>query len=181
MKKNLLLFAIVLVGSLTGFAQNMYSTSSNLVMLSGVLNQDTFLIESIKNKVQVNGALNTLEVIFNNQDARTVSDEFHDYEQQRGDIEIIFWNEYEWLDEYIKSTEPIITITDEINISLNGEEILVPVTITFSRLRGGQGFNSRIEIKGSFPADSLKFDFPDFDFKEEVSFMIQLMVQVRNQ
>ena len=180
MKKTLFIFSIILTISISAFAQSQYYTLSNRIVLSGVLNQDTFLIENIKNQVTLNGELGLLKVSYNNQDARTVSTQFDDYNRSRGDIIIEFWNEYAWLDDHLKTSQPFISLTDEINISLNGEEIVAPVNITFTRVRTGQGFTSVVELTGEFPADSLKLDFPDFDFKENVSFTIQLTVQVRN-
>lgn len=180
MKKTIFILSIILATAVNGLAQSQYYTLSNRIVLSGVLNQDTFLIENIKNNVTLNGELGLLKVEYNNQDAREVSNEFDDYSRSRGDIVIVFWDEYAWLDENLKTSQPFVSLTDEIHVSLNGEEIVVPVDITITRIRSGQGFTSMIEIKGEFNADSLKLDFPDFDFKENVSFTIQLTAQVRN-
>lgn len=180
MKKILFALSFILTLSASGLAQSQYYTLSNRIILSGVVNQDTFLIENVKNIVTLNGELSLLKVEYNNQDARNVSTLFDDYNRSRGDIEIIFWNEYAWLEDNLKTSQPFVSLTDEIYVSLNGEEILVPVNIKFTRVRSGQGFTSFIEITGEFAADALKFDFPDFDFKENVSFTIQLTAQVRN-
>lgn len=163
------------------FAQSQYGVTTNRVVLTGVVNQDTFLLENIQNTVHINGQLNQLEITYNNQLSRRVSKVMNEFTEERGDFSIKFHNEYLWLDEMLKSDQPVNTGSDNMYITYNDTEIMVPVHFTISRLRGsGQGFQTRIEMFGQFNPEEIGMEFEGYDFKEDIYFTIQVTVSVQN-
>jgi hypothetical protein len=181
MKKSLYLFLFLFVTILGTHAQSSYITLSNRVLISGIINQDTLIIENLKNKVLINGALGQLSVEYNNQDARIVDQTPATLDDdERADIVIQFWNEYAWLDERIKTTNPVEEFTDEINIAVGNEKTLIPVNFKISKIRGLRDFSVMIQITGTFSGDALKEDFPNIEFQEDLNFAIFLTVQVTN-
>lgn len=181
MKKTLYLFLILFLTVPALKAQSSYLTLSNRVLISGIINGDTLIIENLENKVLINGELGQLSVKYNNQDARIVDQTPATLDDdERADITIHFWNEYAWLDERIKTTIPVEEFTDEINVAVGNEETLIPVNFKISKIRGIQDFSVMIQITGKFSGDALKEDFPDIEFKEELQFAIFLTVQVTN-
>lgn len=172
---------ILFLFSTYGFSQSQYSATSNRVVLTGVINQDTFLLENIQNEVNVNGDLHLLELTYHNLDARRVSKIMNEFSEQRGDFSLKFHNEYLWLDEMLKTDKAVTTGSDDIYVTFEGTEILVPVQITISNLRGvGQGFQTRIEMFGQFDPEEIGMEFEGYDFKEDVYFTIQITVSVVN-
>lgn len=178
MKKliSIVLFTFVLTG--VNYSQSSYSVLTNRVLLSVLVNNDTVLIENLKNKVRLNGELGLLEVIYSNQDARVVSGRKE--KELRSEILFKFWNEYEWLGERLKSDAQEVKFTDELLVDILGEEESIQANFTITRIRGGQGFISMIEIEGHFSPDALQYDFPDLMFKKDLQFKIILNVQVTN-
>lgn len=181
MKKTLILFLFLQVCAFGLYAQSSYVTLSNRVLISGIINHDTLIIENLNNKVLINGELGQLSVEYNNQDARIVDHTPATLDDnERADITIQFWNEYAWLDERIKTTIPVEEFTDEINVAVGDEENLIPVDFKISKIRGIQDFSVMIQITGKFSGDALKEDFPDIKFEEDLQFAIFLTVQVTN-
>lgn len=177
--KKLLVFLIISFALLEiGHTQNRYHSLNNRVLLSGVVNQDTFLVENTKNQVAIDGELGLLKIIFSNKDSRRVSENFTHYTEKRGDIVIEFGNEYMWIDDRFKSSEPVISFQEEIRITINDHEEIIVANFTISKFAGKQDMTSMLEISGSFPANNYNFDTPNFHFKEDVSFIIQITVQV---
>lgn len=160
------------------YGQSMYSTNTNRVVLSTIVNSDTVIIENRENRVRVNGNLSLLEVIFNNREARLVG--LPDPREDRSEIEVKFFNEYLWLDERIKTTERTLDFKEELKIEINGREQIVPVDFRISPLRGGQGFNVLIEINGRFSGEGMEDDFPNLKIDGDIVFGIYLTVQVVN-
>jgi len=178
MKKlfTLSLFLFTLLA--TGFSQSSYSVLTNRVILSVLVNTDTLIIENTKNKVSLNGELELFEVIYSNQDSRIVHGS--EARELKSDITFKFWNEYPWLEEYLKSDAQEVKFTDELLIEVQGEEESVQANFTITRIRGGQGFVSMVEIEGHFSPEALQYDFPDLMFKKDLQFKIILQVQVTN-
>ena len=164
---------------LTAAAQSNYMTLNNRVVLSTVVNSDTIVIENLKNNVRINGEIDLLEVIYDNQTARIVG-RARETEEERSDISIKFFNEYAWLDERIKTTDGSINFKDDIHIAINNEEQSVPANFTITRIRGGQGFVVMIEIRGKFSGDGVHEDFPNLHLKSDLYYAIYLTVQVVN-
>jgi hypothetical protein len=178
--KILLSFIFATLSTLA-FSQSQYSVTTNRVVLTGVINQDTFLLESINNTVQINGQISLLEIIYHNAKSRNVSKVVTDFTEERGDFDIMFHNEYLWLDEMLKSDQAVNTGSDQMLITFEGNELSVPVKFTISRLRGiGPGFKTRIEIFGQFDPEEIGMEFDGYDFKEDVYFNVQLTVLVEN-
>ena len=177
MKKTLILAAFILTVSVTGFTQRSYSVLTNRVLISALVNNDTLIIENTKNVVRLNGELELLEVKYNNLDSRVVSPP-QSTRELKSDITIKFGNEYSWLDERVKSTENQVSFSDELIVTVAGEEETIQAEFIFSNIRGGQGFLTMIEITGEFSPDALQYDFPDLMFKEDLKFKIILQVQV---
>lgn len=178
MKKHFTLLFFGLFIIMSGYSQSSYSVLSNRFLLSALVNNDTLIIENIKNKVRINGEMGLLEVIYYNPDSRIVSGA--DPRPLNSEITFKLWNEYPWLEERLKSDAQTFSISDEILVNVQGEEESVPANFTFSRIRGSQGFIYIIEIQGSFSPEALKYDFPDLKFKQDLQFKIILNVQVTN-
>jgi hypothetical protein len=178
--KNIFLAFLLAFVSLIGFSQNNYSTISNRVLISGIVNNDTIIIENLKNKVALNGELGLLAVKYSNLDARVLGSYRDDLSTERSEIIVNFSGEYSWLDEQIKTTENTSNFTDEINVSLQSEEQTIPVDVLITRVRGIHGFMVIIQISGQFSALPLKEEFPDLHFTGDLSFAIALTVQVTN-
>ena len=178
MKKlvSIVLFSFILSG--VSYSQSSYSVITNRVLLSVLVNNDTVLIENLKNKVRLNGELGILEVTYNNLDSRIVSG--REDRELKSDITFMFWNEFEWLEERLKSDAQEVKFTDELLVVVQGEEEPIQANFTITRIRGGQGFISMIEIEGHFSPDALQYDFPDLMFKKDLQFKIILQVQVTN-
>ncbi len=175
MIKYFILLATLLASTIS-FGQSMYSTTTNRVVLSTIVNSDTILIENRKNNVRVNGNLDLVEIIYDNQDARIVGRT--NQREDRSDIQIKFFNEYLWLDERIKTTERVLNFKEELKVEINGMEQIIPVDFIISRLRGGQGFNVLMEIHGNFSGEGLEEDFPDLIIDGDIAFGIYLTIQV---
>ncbi len=178
MKKyfTFLFFTIFLV--ITSYSQSSYSVISNRVLLSALVNNDTLIIENIKNKVRLNGDLGLLEIIYYNPDSRIVSGS--DPHPIKAEITFKFWNEYPWLEERLKSDAQSFTLMDELLVEVHGEEETIPATFIFTRIRGRQGFVYMIQIQGDFSTDGLEYDFPELKFKQNLHFEIVLKVQLVN-
>ena len=178
MKKQftLLLFTITL--AITGYSQASYSVLSNRVLLSALVNSDTLIIENTKNKVRLNAELGLIEVVYFNPDSRIVSGA--EPRELASEITFKFWNEYTWLEDRLRSDAQTFTLTDDLIVEVQGEEDTIPVTYTFTRVRGGQGFIYIIQIQGSFSPDALEYDFPKLKFKKDLQFEIVLNVQGTN-
>lgn len=176
------LFSLILATiSFLSMAQSQYGVTTNRVVLTGVINQDTFLLESIDNTVQINGQINLLEITYHNENSRRVSKVMTDFAEERGVFDLKFYNEYLWLDQMLKSDQPVNTGSDQIYVVYNEQELMVPVHFTISRLRGaGAGFKTRIEMFGQFNPEEIGMEFDGYDFKEDVYFTIQVTVLVEN-
>lgn len=179
MKKHIIL-TFILFSSLLGFSQNNYSTVSNRVLISGIVNGDTAIIENIKNQVTLNGELGMLKVHYSNLDARVLGKFKNELSPEREEIFIDFTGEYSWLDEQLKTTENETHFTDEVMITLNHEDQVIPVDVLITRVRGAYGFMVFLQMTGEFSPDALKEDFPQLLFAEDLKFSITLNIQVTN-
>ena len=178
MKKTFTLAFLLTALVFTGYSQSNYSVLTNRVLFSVLVNNDTLIVENTKNRVRLNGEMGLLEIIYYNQDARVVGSDFG--RKLESDITFRFWNEYSWLEEYLKSDLPVITFTDELNIDISGEEETIQANFTVTRIRGSQGFTSMLEIQGDFSPEPLKADFPNLMFRKDLHFKIFLTIQVLN-
>tara|TARA_R110002050_G_scaffold109799_1_gene221380 strand:- start:111660 stop:112217 length:558 start_codon:yes stop_codon:yes gene_type:complete len=173
-------FIFLFFTSVFGFSQSHYSTVSNRVLISGIVNGDTVIIENIKNKVTLNGQLGILEVHYSNLDARVLGKFKDDLSPERAEIPIDFTGEYSWLDAKLKTTEIETHFTDDINVILNNEDQLIPVDVLITRVRGAHGFMVFLQMKGKFSPKALKEDFPNLKFTDDLLFSITLNIQVTN-
>lgn len=178
MKKSAILIISLFV-TIAGFAQSMYSTNTNRVIISTIVNSDTVIIENLNNRVRINGDLDLLEVEYDNATARMVT-EAKNISEERSDMIIKFHNEYLWLDERLKTDQKVLNFTDEIHVEINDMDQLIPVNFIIQRIRGGQGFNTMVEIRGSFNGEGLEEDFPHLKFESDLQFAIFLTVQAVN-
>ncbi|MFT4753773.1 MAG: hypothetical protein ACI9GM_000027 [Salibacteraceae bacterium] len=177
--KNAILTILLVVASMYSYGQSQYSTLTNRVIISTIVNSDTVLLENLNNKVKINGELDLLEVVYDNSTSRIVSD-VKNLPEDRADIQVKFYNEYTWLYERIKFTETTIHFKDVIIVEINGEEQTVPANFDITRIRGARGFKVMIEIRGLFSGEQMEQDFPHLKFESEVGFAIFLRVQVVN-
>jgi len=171
---SIFLFAILL----TGFSQSSYSVLNNRVVFSVLVNNDTLLIENLKNRVRLNGEMGLLEVVYYNPDARVVGSAPGSHLDS--EITFRFWNEYSWLEEYLKSDNQQINFIDDLYVDIDGMEETINASFSIHRIRGTQGFTTIIEIQGDFSPEPLKTEFPDLMFKKDLHFKIILTVQVTN-
>lgn len=175
--KNIFSLSIFLFTILvTGYSQSNYTVTHDRVVFSVLVNNDTLLIENLKNKVRLNGDLGLLEVIYYNPDARIVGSAPGSHLES--EITFKFWNEYSWLDEYLKSENPELNFVDDIYVAVEGEEENIQANFSISKLRAAQGFTSIIQIQGDFSPEPLKTEFPDLMFKKDLHFDIVITVRV---
>lgn len=177
--RNIIVFSFSVFLPILVAAQSTYSTNTNRVILTTIVNSDTLIFENLENQVRINGELDLFEVEYNHLLSRMVS-EAKNVTDEKADITITFRNEYAWLDERIKTTENSINFKDEIIIDINGNEQTVPVNFVITQIRGGHGFNVYIEVKGKFSTKGLETDYPSLKFESGVFFDIFLTVQVIN-
>lgn len=178
MKSILSIFTVLFLIGTTGWSQNQYSTISNRVLISTIVNGDTVLVENTANDVRLNGQIDLLNVIYHNSRSRIVTSNGNTDSEERTDMVIEFSGDYPWLDEQIKTTEPFSQFTDEMTVRIEAIEQYIPVTCEVSRVRGGFGFNVIIEITGTFTGEDLEDDFPNLKFESDLNFNITLTVRV---
>lgn len=177
--KNNIIIIILLITGYTGFSQSQYSTLTNRVIISTIVNSDTVLLENLNNQVRINAELDLLEVEYDNSTSRIIG-EVKNLPQERADIQVKFYNEYSWLYDRIKFTETSVDFKDEIIVEINGEEQTVPAHFLITRIRGAHGFKVMIEIRGTFNGLGMEQEFPNLKFESEIDFAIYLRVQVVN-
>lgn len=178
MKKIFTLSIFLFAAFVTGYSQSNYTVLNNRVVFSVLVNNDTLLIENLKNKVRLNGEIGLLEVVYYNPDARVVGSEPGTHLDS--EITFRFWNEYSWLEEYLKSDNQEINLIDDMYVDIDGVEETIHANFSIHRIRGAQGFTSIIEIQGDFSPEPLKEDFPELMFKKDLHFKIVLTVRVTN-
>ena len=178
MKKIYTLIILLFTVFITGYSQSSYTVVTNRVLFSVLVSNDTLIVENLKNRVRLNGEIGLLEIIYYNPDARIVGSEPGSHLD--AEITIKFWNEYSWLEEYLKSDVQVNSFTDELIIDIGGEEERIEANFVVTRIRGAQGFTSMLEIQGDFSPEPLKTDFPDLLFRKDLHFKIFLTVQVIN-
>ena len=178
MKNILTLFIASFVLSLGAFTQSQYSTINNRVIISTVVNGDTIIVENTQNKVRLNGELELFHVEYDNYEARLVTGNGNIDSDERSDMIIEFFNEYSWLDEQLKTTQPVNQFTDELHVKIEDIEQTIPVDFLISRFRVSNGFTVIIQVSGNFSGKDLEDDFPNLKFESELHFVITLTVQV---
>ncbi|MGB0805366.1 MAG: hypothetical protein ACPGRC_01670 [Salibacteraceae bacterium] len=177
--KKIILICSLLISSGVLFAQSMYSTTNNRVILSTIVNSDTVIVENLQNKVRINGDLHLFEVDYENYTSRLIGTA-KNLSDERTDIHIRFYNEYLWLDERIKTTENNLEFVDDLIVEIGGREQTIPASFNIHRIRGGQGFNVMIEVRGKFNGEGIEDDFPNLKFETDLDFAIFLTVNVVN-
>lgn len=177
--KNLFILFIttILVNGLAN-AQSQYSTINNRVILSTVVNGDTIIVENTKNEIRLNGELELFNVRYDNHKSRLVTGNGNIDSEDRTDMIIEFYNDYSWLDDQLRTTQPVTQFTDELNVKIEEVEQIVPVDIMISRFRVSNGFTVIIQLNGNFSGENLEDDFPNLKFESELHFAITLTVQV---
>lgn len=180
MKRFILFFFLTTFGLGAAFSQSNYTILSNRVLLSAVVNNDTLILENLKNEVRLNGQMGLLEITYDNLSSRIVGETNQPHPDERTDVVVKFWNEYSWLEDRLKTSESSSDFMDELIVDVNGMEQTVQSHFIISRIRGAQGFTSMIEITGKFSPDSIEEEFSDLMFRNDLGFKIILSVRVFN-
>ncbi len=180
MRRLIVFTAFVLTMASSAFSQSNYMILSNRVLISAVVNNDTLIIENLKNEVRLNGSIGLIEVKYDNVTSRIVGDNNPRNPNERADIKVKFWNEYSWLDDRLKTSDNSSDFNDELLVDINGTEQTVNAHFIISRIRGYQGFMSMIEITGKLSPESIQEEFTDLMFRNNVGFKIILKVKVYN-
>ena len=178
MKSILSIFVVSFIFITTGWSQNQYSTISNRVIISTIVNGDTVLVENTSNEVRLNGQIDLVNVVYHNTQSRLVSSNGNTHPDERTDMIIEFSGEYQWLDEQLKTMEPFTQLTDEMTVRIESVEQYIPVDFEISRVRGAMGFTVIMNISGTFTGEDLEDDFPNLKFESDLNFNITLTVRV---
>jgi hypothetical protein len=149
-------------------------------MINGILNVDTFLVESQSNIVQLDVQEQKIDVEFHSKDARLVSEaavRYHD-ESEDVDVEVFFSGSYSWLIDYLISDAPELNRTDEISIRIEENEQSVPVRMTFNRLPSNTNKHlSIMQISGNIDPEYFGLNHDDYYFIEDLNFIIKLTIR----
>lgn len=165
---------------LVSFAQYSVEVFNNRVMISGILNVDTFLVESQSNIVQFNVNEQKIDVQFNSKDARLVSEAAARYqdESEGVNVRVNFSGTYSWLIDYLISDAPVLNRTDEMSVRIDENEQSVPVRMTFNPLPSNTNKHlSIMQISGEIDPEYFGLNHDDYYFKEDLRFLIKLTIR----
>ena len=181
MKKNILFLLLFVFTLIDAYSQSSYSVSSNRIIMSTLVNNDTLLIENRKNNVRINGQMELLEIEYHHMDSRIINQKTNETRTPELDFVVLFSNEYSWIDDRVKTSVNEQNFTDDINIEIEGEVTEVPIDIKIYGIQGArQVFTVLMEFSGVLSPEPLEKNFPELEFHNEIPFRIILTIEVSN-
>ncbi len=159
-------------------AQDNISILSNKVTLQGIINQDTFLVENVKNRVSYIDEQKYLEIVYNIDDEREITAVSERYTDTAGTIIIRFFGTYDWLPDALREDIPNVSRTDEISIVIKSIEMSVPVNISFNQINGTNGITKRMVVVGLIDPSLYNLNLPGYAFIGQIKFQIEVVFNI---